>query len=125
MKRLIITLYLCLSFLLLTGCTINGTTQPSNNEALNKISNSSSKNKKGSMQKALDSWFNEEWTPTVEKDEEIQKKYINKKEEEKYFTLQEYVDKRAAYLKAHPSDYNNSNVHKMETMPVIGNSRKR
>jgi len=124
MKRLIITLNLYVSVMLLTGCTTNGTTQPSNNNALDKTSNSSANKKKGSMQKALDSWLSEEWLPAVNNDKDIQKKYLNKKEEE-HFTLQEYVDKRVAYLKVHPSDYNNSNAWKMETMPVIGNKRKK
>ena len=106
------------------------------------------------MQKSLDSWLKDDWTPTVAKDEEIQKKYMKKstvskneeenetvetkttksetvkenetldeisyEDDESSFTLQEYVDKAAAYFKAHPHDYENSNVRKLEQMPVIG-----
>ena len=88
------------------------------------------------MQKSLDTWFKKDWEPTLSKDKDIQKKYMEKtktsykktdgkKEEyiekkDKSFTLQEYVDKAAVYNKAHPNDYNNSNVKKMESLPVIG-----
>ena len=94
------------------------------------------------MQKSLNSWLENEWEPTISKDKEIQKKYMqeekvqNKGEaqtsaketqeshfvdkEDRNFTLQEYVDKASAYMKEKPNDYNSSNVHKMESMPVIG-----
>ncbi|MEJ2414079.1 MAG: hypothetical protein P8Y22_02200, partial [Sulfurimonas sp.] len=88
---------------------------------------------------SLDGWLKDDWTPSVEKDPEIQKKYMKKKvvvkkgenntteEKAEYtednnrsFTLQEYVDKAVAYQKTKPNDYNNSNVKKLESMPVIG-----
>ena len=84
------------------------------------------------MQKSLDSWLHNDWEPTVSKDKEIQKKYMKKEKvveskssktsvkEDRNFTLQEYVDKASAYMKAKPNDYNSSNVHKLESMPVIG-----
>ena len=91
------------------------------------------------MQKSLDSWLKNDWEPTVSKDKEIQKKYMQEKKEtktktsaketqkahfvdkkNKNFTLQEYVDKASAYMKAKPNDYNSSHVKKVESLPVIG-----
>ena len=94
------------------------------------------------MQKSLESWLHDDWEPTVSKDKEIQKKYMKEEKvqknkqtqtsaketkeshfvdkEDRNFTLQEYVDKASAYMRAKPNDYNSSNVHKLESMPVIG-----
>ncbi len=88
------------------------------------------------MQKSLDSWLHDDWEPTVSKDKEIQKKYMKEEKvqtsaketqqshfvdkEDKNFTIQEYVDKASAYMKAKPNDYNSSNVKKLESLPVIG-----
>ena len=129
---------------MLNSCASSKTeVAPSQNSALNSISRSAATKDEGSMQKSLDSWLKNDWEPTVSKDKKIQEKYMEKekvsttknannrqssqKEEAHYvekkdkpFTLQEYVDKAAAYNKAHPSDYNNSNVKKMESLPVIG-----
>ena len=137
MKQLITTTLTLSAFILLSGCATDAPVAPSQNSDLNKISNSGGKAKPGIMQKSLDSWLKNEWTPTVNKDKNIQKKYLKKEDgstkadnnntEEKYvedkdrnFTLQEYVDKADAYMKAHPSDENNSNVKKLQSMPVIG-----
>ena len=144
MKQLIPTTLMASLFILLSGCATDEPVAPSQNSDLNKISNSNGKEKPGLMQKSLDSWLKNEWTPTVNKDKKVQKKYLKKvniknidtnadmKEtsnatEEKYvenkernFTLQEYVDKASAYMKAHPDDDKASNVKKLESMPVIG-----
>ena len=137
MKQLTITTLAISAFILLSGCATEAPVAPSQNSDLNKISNSGGKAKPGIMQKSLDSWLKNEWTPTVNKDKNIQKKYLKKEDgstkadnnntEEKYvedkdrnFTLQEYVDKADAYMKAHPSDENSSNVKKLQNMPVIG-----
>ena len=136
MKQLITTTLTISAFILLSGCANDAPVAPSQNSDLNKISNSGGKAKPGIMQKSLDSWLKTEWTPTVDKDKKIQKKYLKKEDtangntnntEEKYvedkernFTLQEYVDKADAYMKAHPSDGKKSNVKKLENMPVIG-----
>ena len=141
MKRIIVKYSTILALVLSTACSSTSPdVSPSQNDALNRISNSSAKSDKGSLQSALDSFLKDDWTPTVEKDEEIQKKYMKRvdanesndtnksiyvEDEDKPFTLQEYVDKRAAYVKEHPADHNNSHVHKLEMMPVIGNNRKR
>jgi len=137
MKQLIKTTLTASLFILLSGCAAGVPVAPSQNSDLNKISNSNGKEKPGAMQKSLDSWLKNEWTPTVNKDKKIQKKYLKKADgsiqeinnttEEKYvekedrnFTLQEYVDKTEAYLKAKPSDDKDSNVKKLQSMPVIG-----
>ena len=123
MKQLIILTHLSLSFFFLSGCHTNEiNSTPSENEALNKVSNSNASKEKGAMQNIFDNWLETEWTPAVENDKEIQKKYLDK-EKEHHFTLQEYMDKREAYLKAHPSDFNSSHVHKMEMLPVIGKTK--
>ena len=71
-------------------------------------------NTKGYLQKHLDAWINDDWEPTVKESET---------NGSKRFKLQDYVDKAALYMKAHPSDENNSNVKKMEALPVIGKQR--
>jgi hypothetical protein len=50
--------------------------------------------------------------------EDVQSKY---KEEDRNFTLQEYIDKMAVYNSRHISDEKNSHVTKINSMPVIGN----
>ena len=123
MKQLIDKILISLSLLFIIGCSTKAEISPSENSALNNISNSGKKEKKGFLQNSLDSFIEEDWTPTLNENKEIQEKY--EEEEEKSFTLQEFVDKSEAYLDAHPSDHENSNVHKLESMPVIGNSKKR
>jgi len=137
MKQLIILSHSFLALTLLSGCASKTQTSPSQNSALNSVSKSSAAKKhEGVMQKSLDSWLKDDWEPTVSKDKEIQKKYMQKKEDKtlvndtkeshfvdkknKNFTIQEYVDKASAYMKAKPDDSNNSNVKKLESMPVIG-----
>ncbi len=126
MKQLISQTNLILSLVFLSGCTTHVNTTPSQNEVLNSLSNSNAKKEKIYwMQNQLNSFFEKEWNPTMKKDKEIQKKY-GKKEVKKSFTLQEFVDKQAAYNKAHPTNTSKSNVKKLESMPVIGNeSNKR
>ena len=132
MKHLIIKASLSLSLLMFTACHPEEEIQPSQNQVLNSISKSSAKTDKGSMQNTLDNWLAQEWTPTISQNKDIQKKYMKKVIDEKTgkeklvedknrnFTLQEFVDKRVAYNKVHPTDENGSNVHKLEQMPVIG-----
>ena len=140
MKQLILKHSIFLSLVLFTACSTSQDISPSQNSALNKISKSNATTDKGSMQSLLDNFLQNEWTETLSKDKEIQKEYMQEIEvtdangtvskkyvekEDKPFSIQEYVDKRAAYIKAHPSDHNKSNVHKLEMMPVIGKSGSR
>jgi len=140
MKQLILISHSFLALILLSGCASKTQTSPSQNSALNSVSKSSAaKTHEGVMQKSLDSWLKDDWEPTVSKDEKIQKKYMKKQvvkkgennttteEVSKYtesedgnFTLQELVDKAAAYMKAKPDDSNNSNIKKLQSIPVIG-----
>ena len=138
MKHQIITLHSLLIIIFLSGCTNSSQNiTPSQNSALNSISKSNAgTERKGAMQKSLDSWLQEDWTPTISKDKEIQKKYMQEEKskssvkksqkshfvdkKDRNFTLQEYVDKASAYMKAKPNDYNSSNVKKVESLPVIG-----
>lgn len=53
----------------------------------------------------------------VEKQKEVQSKY---KQEDRAFTLQEYVDKMSVYNSTHVTDEENSHVNKISSMPVIG-----
>ena len=138
MKHFMIKLTLSLfSTALMLGCSMLSSSAPAHNDALNSIS-SSGKTHTGHMQEIMDSWFKNDWTPTISKDKDIQKKYMRKDgstktvykdgheevhyvdRDDKPFTLQEYVDKASAYRKAHPNDYEHSNVKKLESMPIIG-----
>ena len=154
MKHLMIKLTLTfIASSLVVGCSALSSSAPSSNDALNSISSSNGKEKDGAMQRVMDDWFNNDWTPTVSADKEIQEKYMkvdNKttkdvkqtyirkdgstkvvykdgtekvhyvEKDDRPFTLQEYVDKASAYRKAHPNDYEHSNVKKLESMPIIG-----
>jgi hypothetical protein len=141
MKQLKIVLSLITTVLMLNSCASSSEgVAPSQNAALNSISKSNASTKKeGAMQKSLDSWLHDDWEPTIAKDKEVQKKYMHEEKkaeiktsakesreshyvdkEDRNFTLQEYVDKVSAYMKAEPNDYNSSNVHKLQNMPVIG-----
>ena len=70
------------------------------------------------MQSHLDNFFEKKWNPAMKRDKNIQKKYGKK--EGKSFTLQEFVDKQAAYKKVDLTDASKSNVKKLESMPIIG-----
>jgi hypothetical protein len=141
MKQLIITSNAIFLALVLSNCSSSKVeVTPSQNSELNKISKSNASRKKpGAMQRSLDSWLKDDWEPTVSKDKKIQQKYMQeekidtKKKEssttkkkhyvekkDKNFTLQEYVDKASAYMEAKPTHKEESNVKKMESLPVIG-----
>ena len=57
----------------------------------------------------------------VEKRKEVQDKY---KDEDRSFTLQEYVDKMAVYSSTHVSDDKESHTKKINSMPVIGSTKR-
>ncbi|QSZ42641.1 hypothetical protein GJV85_11150 [Sulfurimonas aquatica] len=136
MKQLINRYNSIFLLLLLGGCASNTKVSPSNNSALNSVSPIVKKEKAGFIQKTLDEFVEDEWTPTVSKDEKIQKKYMSQskkasdeeviyiEKEDKNFTLQEIVDKSEAYFRAKPADHNNSHVKKLNNMPVIGKVSK-
>jgi len=57
----------------------------------------------------------------VKKQKEIQEKY---KEEDRNFTLQEYIDKLVVYNSTYISDEKSSHLNKINSMPVIGNIKR-
>jgi hypothetical protein len=95
----------------------NESVSPTKNEALNKVSPLNQNRPDGSMQKSLDHWLETDWTPTVQKDEKIKKVDAN---ENRNFTLQEYVDKAVAYSKNKPDSNESSGVNNLSKLPVIG-----
>lgn len=119
MKNLNIILIAILSLLSLTACSsTKSDVNPSQNEALNSVTKSNVQKKKdASMQKSLDAWLKNEWTPTVEKDELIKTK---NQDETRDFKLQEYVDKSEVYMRESNSTTQDSHYKRMESMPVIG-----
>jgi len=119
MKQLINTTTLLLSLTLAVGCVTNPKVTPSQNKALNSISKSNAQKKQSYyMQNKADDFIEHEWKEKVLEDKEIKEKYEDK--EEKTFTLQEVVDKTAVYNKKTATDDSQSNVSKLESMPVIG-----
>jgi hypothetical protein len=106
---------LILTAFALGACSHSTMVAPSQNSALNSVSNSTQE-KSGIMQKSLDNWLEKDWTPTVTKDEVVKEKYSDEK---RAFTLQEFVDKAEAYSRESNSS-TESNVEKLNTMPAIG-----
>jgi hypothetical protein len=94
---------------------------PSQNSALNAISpDSNYKHKNTKMQNSLDSWLEDEWKPTQEKEEKVTKN--EKKEDNSSFKLQNYVDKWSAYNKEKEKEpKKESHLDKINSLPVIGN----
>jgi len=135
MKQLIDKSLISLSLALLVGCASTAVVvPPSQNNTLNSITKSTAKKQNSYfMQKQFNHFVNDEYMPTVSKNKEIQKKYMDKKVDAKTgevtyvdresdsFTLQETADKLKVYIDAKPDDYSKSNVTKLEKMPVIGN----
>jgi len=158
MKKLI--LLIPIAFMLNSCSQVNGA-NPSQNKALNSVAGIKEK-KAGAMQKALNNWLKNEWSPftsdsvaptadtkvkvvpnqdgsaklvkietgevlkemtkeEVKFQQEVKSKY---QKEDRPFTLQEYVDKMSVYNKSHIGDDTNSLVKKMESLPVIGKSRR-
>jgi hypothetical protein len=118
MKNLKTTIIATICIVCLNSCSSNATVSPSQNEALNSVTNSTAKkDNEGTMQKTLDGWLKDEWTPKVEKDEAIKAKNQDKTRD---FKLQEYVEKSEVYMKESNSTTKDSHYKKMESMPVIG-----
>ncbi len=114
MKNLILAVS---AIILLTSCSKVDGANPSQNRALNSVSGKEEKEKSGYLQEALNNWTKNDWTPAVEKNEDIKKKNEN---ESRNFTLQEYVDKIEVYNKEQNSTHTESHKKKISSMPVIG-----
>jgi predicted small lipoprotein YifL len=138
MKQLIDNILIILSLVFVTGCGTLEKVAPSQNKVLNSVTNSNmGKEKSYFMQKQLDYFLNKKFTPIVNRDKSIQKKYMDKivdKEtgqisykdrESDDFTLQEIFDKVNVYMKDKPSNGKESHVNKIDTLPVIGTTKKR
>ena len=117
MKNLTLITTTTLTLTLMCSCSSQPVQYPSQNSALNNISTSHSDKKSGAMQNSLDNWLEKEWTPTVEKNEEMKKKNADTS---RNFTLQEYVDKAAVYISENNNTYEESHSKKLSSMPVIG-----
>ena len=121
MKKLKLAIITSLTLLSMSACSTTEVGNPSQNSALNEVTNSGKNQKTGAVQNSIDVWLKNEWTPIIEKNEEIKEKYKDKNRE---FTLQEYVEKSESYVKdANTTIYNEKNSHseKMKSMPIIGN----
>lgn len=81
---------------ILTACSSQKPTVRSQNSPIDNITSATKTHKEGVMQRKLDNWLENDWTPTIEKNTTMQK--INK-DKKRDFTLQEYVDKVNAYIK--------------------------
>ncbi len=120
MNKLTLLTITTLSILSLTSCNSANGVNPSQNKALNSVTQATNKEEDGAIQKSLDNWLKNEWTPIVEKDEAIKEK---NKDKSRDFTLQEYVDKSELYIKEHNSSIKNSHSEMMKSMPIIGTKR--
>lgn len=138
------TMMLLTGSLLLSGCARYASSSPSQNSSLQAVSPSSTTTSEpGMMQRSLDSWLREEWTPlTAPKSSAstVQPKSttlipqtsranavvdIESNVDAQPFTLQTYVDKWKVYHEkkekmneGKPKEAANS--EKLESMPVIG-----
>lgn len=133
-----------MGLILLSGCSYRSSLSPSQNSSLQAVSPSSTTTSEpGMMQRSLDSWLREEWTPlTAPKSSAstVQPKSttvipqtsranavvdIEPNVDAQPFTLQTYVDKwkvyhekKAKMNEGKPKEASNS--EKLESMPVIG-----
>lgn len=131
-------LSLIISSLLLVGCATNATVSPSQNSSLQAVSpNTAAASQGGAMQRSLDAWLKDEWTPLTTPKAVQQTKdgadnknvevasATSKQEEEKAFTLQSFADKWKVYHEneaklneGKPKEA--SHVETLQKMPVIG-----
>ena len=77
---------------------------------------------KGSLQKSLDTWMEEEWEPAFEDNKEQEVKDEQAKES---FKLQHYIDKAKIYMDKKEEENSGkpqepSHYEKMKSLPVIG-----
>jgi outer membrane PBP1 activator LpoA protein len=103
-----ISLSIIIAAFILAGCATNATVSPSQNPSLQAVSpNTAADSQGGAMQRSLDTWLKEEWTPltapaaTRPKEDATQRVEVDstasKAEDEKPFTLQSFADKWKVY----------------------------
>ena len=128
MKKIINISILLIVSSLYIGCQDVSNPSPTQNEALNGVSNSNANKKnKGIMQNSLDSWLKEDWEKNTKGYDENQTKTEevlvskdkNTKKDEKGF-LQYYVDKAFYYNKHKSKKEEKSHAKELEKLPVIG-----
>jgi len=128
------------SLLLLCGCANREGVAPSQNSSLHSVSPSTTAvSGGGAMQRSLDSWLKEEWTPMT-KTVPVETKTtapdgtvvtttkmveVPEPEENEPFTLQKYADKwkvyhesKAKMMEGKPKEP--SHIEMMGTLPVVG-----
>ncbi len=120
----------------LAGCATNATVPPSQNPSLQAVSpNAAAASEGGAMQRSLDAWLKDEWTPLTtpkvaqKKEGEIKNteevSTTSKAEDEKPFTLQSFADKWKMYheneaklKEGKPKEA--SHIEAVSALPVIG-----
>lgn len=134
MYRPISSLLLFSSLFFVTGCSNTATVAPSQNSSLQAISPSTTAVAQGgAMQRSLDTWLKEEWTPmsepatqaTAPDSNTTTTTVVTQKVDEAPFTLQQYADKWKVYHENKEKMNANkpkepSNVEKLDKLPVIG-----
>jgi hypothetical protein len=109
-----------------TDAASAGTVSPSENPALQSISPSptagGANDEHRLLQQKTNTWIEEEWTPRVETNATIREQ---NEDEDRPFTLQEYVDKAGVYLKEKEKEQagkprSPSHKEQMDELPVIG-----
>jgi len=121
MKQLIKLFVITLSLTFISACSSHIQQSEVKNYGMDNVSPTIKKNDEGFMQNIYDDFIKNDWEPTISKNRDIKEKYMKEDQNStNSFTLQEYVDKATAYVGEKPSGENNSNVHKLEQMPVIG-----
>ena len=121
----------------LAGCATNATVSPSQNPSLQAVSpNTAATSEGGVMQRSLDTWLKDEWTPLTTPKAAQQSKEgttkntevastTSKVEDEKPFTLQSFADKWKVYHEneakmneGKPKEA--SHIDAVNALPVIG-----
>ena len=128
------------SLIILTGCANREGVAPSKNSTLHSVSPSTTAvSEGGAMQRSLDSWLKEEWTPMT-KTVPVETKTtapdgtvvttttmveVPEPEDNDPFTLQKYADKwkvyhenKAKMMEGKPKEP--SHIEMMGTLPVVG-----
>ena len=128
-----ISLSIIIAAFILLGCSTNVTVSPSQNPSLQAVSpNTAAASEGGAMQRSLDTWLKEEWTPlttpkAVQSKESATKsvEVASKAEDEKQFTLQSFADKWKVYHEneakmneGKPKEA--SHIDAVNALPVIG-----
>lgn len=132
-----LSLSIIIAAFVLAGCAANATIPPSQNSSLQAVSpNTAAASEGGAMQRSLDAWLKEKWTPltapkAVQQSKENTSKSVevastaSKAEDEKPFTLQNFADKWKVYHEneakmneGKPKEA--SHIDAVNALPVIG-----